>query len=87
MPRGDLRSSKAIYAKAALFLIMAVVSTTVLLVEHWSWRFVLLLLISLWASCRSYYFAFYVIEKYVDPSYRFAGLIDFARYLIGKPRQ
>jgi len=29
-----------------------------------------------------YYFCFYVIEKYIDPSYRFDGLISVARYLL-----
>ena len=41
-----------------------------------------LLAVALWAFCRFYYFAFYVIEKYVDPSYRFAGLGSFALYLL-----
>jgi hypothetical protein len=37
-----------------------------------------------WSFCRFYYFAFYVIEHYVDPSYRFSGLLSFALYLIQK---
>ena len=45
---------------------------------------VLLLLLSVWAFCRFYYFAFYVIEHYVDPSYRFSGLWSFARYLLSR---
>ena len=39
-------------------------------------------MICVWASCRAYYFAFYVIQHYVDPSYRFSGLIDFFRYAL-----
>jgi hypothetical protein len=39
-----------------------------------------LLALAIWGFCRFYYFAFYVIEKYVDPSYKFAGLISFVRY-------
>jgi len=31
-----------------------------------------------------YYFAFYVIEKYVDPTYRFAGLWSFLRYAMSR---
>ena len=47
---------------------------------------IVLLAIVVWAFCRAYYFAFYVIEKYVDPSYRFAGIIDFVRYaILGNP--
>jgi hypothetical protein len=45
-----------------------------------------LLLLAIWAFCRAYYFAFYVIEHYVDPEYRFSGLLDFCRYAIRKWR-
>lgn len=37
-----------------------------------------LLALSIWGFCRAYYFAFYVIEKYVDPEFRFSGLLSFA---------
>ena len=40
----------------------------------------LLLAICVWSFCRAYYFAFYVIQHYVDPGYKFAGLLDFLRY-------
>ena len=39
-----------------------------------------------WASSRAYYFAFYVIGHYVDPSFRFTGLIDFARWALRRRR-
>ncbi|HXY37070.1 MAG TPA: hypothetical protein VEI07_22775 [Planctomycetaceae bacterium] len=42
---------------------------------------------AIWSFSRFYYFAFYVIEKYVDSSYRFAGLPSFARYLIAERRR
>jgi hypothetical protein len=45
-----------------------------------------LLLVAIWAFCRAYYFAFYVIEHYVDPAYRFSGLIDFFRYALSGNR-
>jgi hypothetical protein len=35
-----------------------------------------------WSFCRFYYFAFYVIERYVEPSYKFSGLLSFATYII-----
>jgi len=40
-----------------------------------------------WAFCRFYYFAFYVIQHYVDPSYRFSSLLSFLHYVISKRRQ
>ena len=42
--------------------------------------------LAVWAFCRAYYFAFYVIEHYVDGAYRFVGLWDFARYVMGRRR-
>ena len=42
----------------------------------------ILMVIAIWAFCRAYYFAFYVIEHYFDPSYRFAGLGSFVRYAL-----
>jgi ABC-type sugar transport system permease subunit len=41
-----------------------------------------LMAVAIWAFCRAYYFAFYVIEHYVDPSHRFAGLGSFIRYAL-----
>jgi hypothetical protein len=43
---------------------------------------VLLLGIAPWAACRSYYFAFYVLERYVDPTFRFSGIWALVRYLV-----
>ena len=51
-----------------------------LLVRSPSWETAVLLGIAIWSFCRSYYFAFYVIEKYVDPGFRFSGLWNFFGY-------
>jgi len=48
--------------------------------ESPSLKVALLLLLAVWAFCRAYHFAFYVIEHYADPGYRFAGLVSFLRY-------
>jgi hypothetical protein len=34
----------------------------------------LLLVLVIWSFCRAYYFSFYVLERYVDPGFKFAGL-------------
>jgi len=77
----DLTSRRAIFAKGWLFLVLGLLSAGGLLALHPSWETTALLAIALWAFCRWYYFMFYVVEKYVDPGYRFAGLTDFLRYL------
>jgi hypothetical protein len=78
----DIQSRKWLYAKGALFVLLAAVAGGLLLLEAPGLRVLALLLICVWASCRAYYFAFYVMEHYVDPQFRFSGLIDFFRYLI-----
>ncbi len=86
MARGDLKSPTAIYFKGFSFVFICMAASALLLVEHFSWRHLFLLLVSIWAACRSYYFAFYVIQNFVDEDYKFAGIWDFARYMIGKAR-
>lgn len=36
----------------------------------------------MWSFCRAYYFAFYVLERYVDPGFKFSGLGAFVAYLV-----
>jgi hypothetical protein len=79
---GDLKDPRLIYLKGFLFLAAGVMASTILLLEHPSLRVAVLLALAIWCFARFYYFAFYVIEHYVDSSYRFAGLADFALYLI-----
>lgn len=80
----DLTSTKWIYAKGFLFLLITLISAALIIIQTQRWDIVALLLICLWASCRTYYFAFYVIQHYVDPRYRFSGLFDFTLYLLNR---
>ena len=48
---------------------------------------VLLLGLALWAACRCYYFAFYVLHHYVDPSFRYSGLLSLVRYLFQRKKK
>jgi hypothetical protein len=83
---GDLKNPKAIYFKGLLFLVTGLLSATLLLIENASWKNALFLGLAIWCFCRFYFFAFYVIEHYVDKQYRFAGLFDFLKYLSKKNR-
>ena len=71
-----------IKVKGILFLILGTLASILLVLELPSLKVVVLLAIAIWSFCRFYYFAFYVMEKYVDPTYRYSGLLDLARYLI-----
>ena len=78
---GDLKNSRIIIAKGFLFLVTGCIAVGLLIVDHPDVRTGLLLVITVWSFCRFYYFAFYVIQHDVDPSYRFSGLTSFLRYL------
>ena len=80
----NLRNPVWIGIKAGLFLFLALLSGAVQLLEHPTLKSGLPLAVTVWAFCRFYYFAFYVIEHYVDPTYRFTGFLSFARYLVGR---
>lgn len=74
--------SSWILAKGLLFLFLGAVCAGLLIAETPSWRVTVLLAICVWSFCRFYYFAFYVIEHYVDPKFRFSGLWSFLWYLV-----
>ncbi len=82
----DIRSPWLLYVKGGLFVGLGILASGLLLWEHPSFKVALLLLIAIWAFARAYYFAFYVVEHYIDGSYRFAGLWSFAQYLIRRRR-
>jgi hypothetical protein len=73
----DLHSTRAMWLKGALFLLIGVASAALLLLENAGWRTALLLALCIWGFCRAYYFVFYVIERWIDPGYKFSGLGHF----------
>jgi len=82
----ELTNANWIKIKGLLFLVIGLLASVLLVLEHPSWKVGVLLAIAVWCFCRFYYFAFYVIEHYVDPGYRFSGLWSFARYLMARKR-
>jgi len=76
-----ITSPRWLYVKGALFVACGLFASVLLLIESPTFQTAVLLAIVVWSFCRAYYFAFYVIEHYVDPGYKFAGLTDFARYV------
>jgi hypothetical protein len=78
----EITSPTSIKIKGLLFLFLGLLSGGLLVLESPSLRVAALLTISIWSFCRFYYFAFYVIERYVDSTFRFSGVISFARYIL-----
>lgn len=80
----DLTSPGWIKFKGILFLLIGILASALLLIENPNLKTTVFLAVAIWCFCRFYYFAFYVIEHYVDPGYRFSGLWSFALYMLGK---
>ncbi|WP_149496009.1 hypothetical protein [Roseiconus lacunae] len=78
----NLTNARVIWFKGVLFVLLGVLASGVLFTQLTDFRYVVIYAIAIWAFCRAYYFAFYVIEHYVDPRFRFAGLLDFALYAV-----
>lgn len=77
----DIKSPRLLYLKGGLFLALGILASILLLSERPSLKVALLLVVAVWAFARAYYFAFYVIEHYIDGSYKFAGLWSLVGYL------
>jgi hypothetical protein len=82
----DITNVQWLYAKGLLFLAGGLLASALLIVEQPTLKVVLLLAVAVWCFARAYYFAFYVVEHYADPGYRFAGLWSFVRYLLRRRR-
>lgn len=80
----DLRNAFWINLKGWLFLLIGIAAAALLFADLPTWRTAVLLALAIWGFCRFYYFAFYVIEKYVDSRYKFSGLISFAKFWLGR---
>ena len=83
---GDIDNPHVLWLKFGLFVFVGIMATAIALFFFPYSKLACLMAIAIWAFCRAYYFAFYVIEHYVDPSYRFAGLWSMTRHVIRRRR-
>lgn len=77
---GDLKDPRLMALKAFLFVVAGSMAGAGLLLESFSFQNLFLLMVVIVSFSRAYYFCFYVIEHYIDPSYRFAGLSSVVVY-------
>lgn len=80
----DLKDPVWIKLKGILFLLIGIIAVILVFLDNPRWQTAGLIAVAVWSFCRFYYFSFYVIEKYVDPNYKFSGLLSFVRYLFQK---
>jgi len=83
----DIKSPALIYAKGLMMLAVGILASTVLLQRHPKATTALLLAVAVWGFCRAYYFAFSVIDHYIAPGSRHAGLIAFFREYLARRRK
>lgn len=77
---GDLKDPRLMVLKAVLFVVAGLMASAGLLLERFSWTNLGLLVTAVFCFARFYYFCFYVIEHYIDPDYKFAGLTSVLTY-------
>jgi hypothetical protein len=78
---GDLKSKPLIVLKGVLFLVIVLTTSASLYLLNPDWLTALLIVLLIWGSARFYYFLFYVLEKYVDPTLKYAGIGDMLKHL------
>lgn len=83
---GDITSPRLLWIKFGLFVFLGLFAVALALLLFPDVTLAVLMAIAIWAFCRAYYFAFYVVEKYADPSFKFAGLGSFVRYALRRKK-
>ena len=73
---GDLTDKRWIVAKGLLFFVIVAVSGALLIIEDDRRTRLGLVLLLVWSSARSYYFLFYVLERYVGVDGRYSGVLE-----------
>lgn len=82
----DLQNPKLMWLKAGLFLLLGGASLALVWLDAPTLKTAALLTLAVWSFCRAYYFAFYVLERYVDPSFKFSGLGALLAHLLRRRR-
>jgi hypothetical protein len=83
----DLQSKRLIVLKGLLFLVILAISVALLWAAAPGWRTACLLALVIWSSARLYYFLFYVLERYVDPTLNYSGLVALIQKLLSRVRR
>ena len=78
----DITNPKLLYLKGMLFLACGAVAAGLIILDSPTLKTAALLAVAVWCFARAYYFAFYVIERYADPTFRYAGLGSLLAYLL-----
>lgn len=83
-PMGDLTSRAWIVAKGIMILAIMLIAAVLVWLEAPSLTVAVLLVLVAWSSARFYYFLFYVLEKYVDSTLKYAGILALVRSILAR---
>lgn len=72
----DIKNPVALRAKGLGFALIGILSSAILISQFQHWLSAAMLLITIWAWCRFYYFLFYVLEHYAGRKRPYAGVLD-----------
>jgi hypothetical protein len=75
-----IKSARLLFLKFVLFLVLGATAGTLILARTPELMSAILLIVCVWAFSRAYYFCFYVIERYIDPRFRFSGMWSAVLY-------
>jgi hypothetical protein len=75
----DLRDPRILHFKGWLFFVLGLLATLLIALKTQDWQVIALLTLAVWAFCRWYYYAFYVIQNYIAAGYRYPGLLAFLK--------
>ena len=84
---GDIKNPWIIHLKAILFVIIGISAAGLIFLQAPTFKTGLLLVLSIWAFCRFYYYLFYVLERYLGREKRFAGIFDALCSLFARRRE
>lgn len=76
-----------IFVKAGLFVLLALLALAVLVLQQPTWTTAGCAIALGWASARAYYFLFHVVQHWVDPEFRFRGLVQFVLWWRSRRRR
>ena len=74
------------YLKVALLVAIGVICFVLVWMGNPTLATAIYLALMIWTFARAYYFAFYVVEKDIDDSYHFSGLLDIVLYLMTREK-
>ena len=83
----DLTSKPLIVLKGLLFLACIILCSGLLVVQSPGIRTIFLVAVLVWSAARFYYFLFYVLHTYVDPTMKYSGIISLLRALRGRTQR